>query len=482
MRPAAAPVPIVPIGAISTSARIWHWRGTCNLTVVAKATFALQHQTVMSPIVPEPVHDEEIVPYREATDVLVVAAHAFSAQPTEATAVRLVLRGRQPHIDKSLLVYAPRPGGVPAPFQKAAIVKRRGHPQALVIDPNDPTQRGTFGVRDHLPKPPRKQRDGTFLIDDDIDWAGFHQAPKDQRVRYFVGDEWLILEGMTPDRTRFETRLPGAVVETRVYAPDLWCGQSLLVAMVPCSLRIDIDNHKCSLVWRGAFTVESAETARSLTLVSALHLPGGMTSWPTVDEVSRSRERIEHEAKLAALADTDRDSGMPPAGPDAEMKARVAARIQSLGPLATMPVGPGTEPIDLEAVATQQEGADTRMVVHRGGVLMLRPNDPMEMSITDTGTMDLPPDRAELAPPASTPIHLLDVAGAPWSRDQGGWQHNPSMRAAGGTVIDDHMETELPPSIEEQDVDTLERTLTDSLDEMQGDPIAELFDVGRRKK
>lgn len=482
MQPPVTPVATVPVGGISTATLIWRWRQTCHVTVAAKATFALQHRAVMSPIAPMPIEDHELVPYRPATDVVVAAAHAFSDRPVEATAVRLVLRGRAPLIDKSLLIYAPRPGGVVAPFQKAAIVKRHGHPQALVIDPKNPSQRGTFGRIEAAI--PMRRDDGVIDLDDDVTWESFHVAPADQRVHEVRGDEWLIIEGMTNDQRRLESRLPGALVETRVYAPELWCGRSVPVSMVPCIVSIDIDNHNCSLVWRGAFSVEDAQTARALTLVSALHVPGMMTSWPTVEQVAASVALEHHKAQLAGLASTERQTASPGTAEvltkEQELQARVAARLQSLGPLANLPVEDATQPMDEHAAGATEPGPTetARMVVVCDGRVALRPNDPLAFSASKTGTLDLPADKTELAPPSSTPVGLERVAGAPWSqRDVS--LHDAARRGAGGTLISDD---EVPPEIDEQDLDTLEHTLTDSLDEMAGDPIAELFDVGRIKK
>lgn len=474
MRPPDNPVAAVPVGGVTTATLLWRWRRNCHVTVAAKATFALQHRTLMSPIVPLPIEDHELVPYRPAADVVVVSAHAFSERPVEATAVRLVLRGRAPLIDKSLLVYAPRPGGVVDPFQKAAIVKRHGQPQALVIDPRNPSQRGTYGRIETEPPAERAGGDGVMKLDDDVAWESFHSAPTDQRVHELHGDEWLIVEGMTSHQRRLESRLPGALVETRVYAPDLWCGRSLPVSMVPCTLSIDVDNLNCSLVWRGAFTVEDVETARALTLVTALHVPGLVTSWPSVEQVAASVALESHKAQLAGLASTERQAEPPHAAltHEEELKARVAARLQALGPLANLPVEDRTQPMEDDTAAAA--GA-ARMLVMCDGRVGLRPNDPLAFSVTESGTLDLPADKSELAPPSSTPAGLERVAGAPWSqRDP--FLEDAAQRGAGGTVIADD-----PPELDDRDVDTLEHTLTDSLDEMAGDPIAELFDVGRIK-
>jgi hypothetical protein len=247
--------------------------------------------------------------------------------------------------------------------------------------------------------------------------------------------------------------------------------------MMPSAVSLDVDRHTCSITWSGGFTVESLDTARTLAVVSALHLPGGMTSWPTVEEVASSLALAAHRARLAALADTE----SKPAGHDkaAQQVARVEARLQALGPLATVPVDNVTPAIEEGGAGpTTPEDAEPRMLVHRNGILGLLSYDQHELSVTDTGTLDLPPDRRELAPPTTLAIGLQNTDDAPWTSDEA-WQTDPARRAAGGTVIADDA---CPPELDDQDVDTLERTLSDSLDELQGDPVADLFDVGRIKK
>src|SRR5262245_9634991 len=125
-----SPVPVVPVGAVSAATLLWRHRGYAHVTITAKATFALAHRETMTPIAPEPIDvARDLLPYRAEVDVVVMAAHACAPHLVEAAVVGLAVQrslGMQdatPLIDKSLLVYAPRPGGVVAPFTEAAIVK-----------------------------------------------------------------------------------------------------------------------------------------------------------------------------------------------------------------------------------------------------------------------------------------------------------------------------------------------------------------------
>ncbi len=476
MRAPVTPVPVIPVGGLETASLLWRWREECHVTVAAKATFSLQHKGVMSPVIAEPFEDHELVPFRPATDVVVVAAHAVSERPVEVSAVRLVLTGNEPLIDKSLLVYAPRPGGVVAPFQRAAIATREGRAQALLIDPQNPKERGTLGRIDSLSPTLVDGDDGLVHLDDTVAWERFHAAPTDQRVSTLRGDEWLMLEGMTPQARRLQSRLPGALVETRVFAPEMWCGRSLVLHMAPCSVGINADELTCSLVWRGAFTVESAETARELTAVSAIHLPGTFTSWPTVDQVAAFATMLIERRRAAGRAATARASEL-----SEERRSAIGASDTLPQPaLPSAPHSPSRPPA-LEVIdaapggrfmTPAEESSPGRTVVLRSGKVAIRAFDRRDVGVSDNGTLDLPADRTELAPPASVPIGLRPISGAPWTTGLGTTPRDPSQLAAGGTIIADPD----PPDLDERSMDLLEQTLSDSVDDGT-DPISELFRV-----
>ncbi len=475
----AAPVPVVPVGSLATTSLLWRWGGACHVTVAAKATFGLEHRSVMTTVAPAPVADLDVVPYRDQIDVVIVAAHAYSQRPTEATAVRFALVGQTPVFDKSLLVYAPRPGGVVAPFQQAAIVKRGGRPHALVIDPTRPNERGTFGRTEGMLPTLADGGDGFLDIEDEVDWKSFNLAPPDQRIAELAGDEWIVLEGMHPDRARLTAKLPGPLVESRIYGPELWAGHCLPLAMHPCVLAVNVDERVCSIVWRGSFTLENAATAQKLTVVSALHMPGRVTRWPATGDVAMSEEVLARRARLTALAHTEHEdiedeearAAIDRAAKERELEQKVAARLEALGPAASMVVDVGS-PADTLAAPTPRRTLLVRQVENR---VALRTEQAPEETTNAHGTVDLPPDRGELAPPSTQVAHLAPIAGAPWARKAA--IPDATRRAAGGTII---AEDASPPDLDEQDLPTLEQTLTDSLDEMSDDPIADLFNVAKK--
>ena len=51
---------MTPVGAVSTDAVAWRFRGQLNLTVIAKATFAFAEDADMARTAPEPVLREEV--------------------------------------------------------------------------------------------------------------------------------------------------------------------------------------------------------------------------------------------------------------------------------------------------------------------------------------------------------------------------------------------------------------------------------------
>jgi hypothetical protein len=428
-----SPVPIVSTGGLATATLLWQWRDRVHVTARVKASFAMRHDAAMELTLPDPIDPLlELAPYRAEVDVMIVAAHAHTSVPAEAAAVRLVLIGAEVLVDKGLLVYAPRPGGVVAPFQHATIVTRSGRPDALVVNPADPRERGTLGPREgaaaraHL-------SGGALLVAEDVDWSAFQRAPRDQRVVEVKGDEWVVLEGMTPHRGRLRARLPGAYIETRVYGPSLWCGRSQRLVMHPDQLLIDADQEVCSIGWRGSFTVQSAAVARSLTLVSALHMPGHRASWPTASQVATSAALQVQRAHLAGVAVTspvDRRAVTPP-----EHELALAA-MGAQG-------------------ATVPDAEEASQLSVFGGVVLVDRVDTRSVAITETGTLDLPPDKNELAPPDAYPIDLAPAEGAPWSH------LTETHRAPGGTLIGTYDE---PPELPGRGVDALEATLSDTLD------------------
>src|SRR5262249_54084137 len=148
----------------------------------------------------------------------------------------------------------------------------------------------------------RRDLDPAGLIDlpDDFAWEYFQAAPADQRVPFLRGDEWIVMDGLHPERTRQRTRLPGASGIARVYGLGRWGvpeGQPL--ALHADILRIDADAGRCSRTFRATFPVHDEAALASVRVVAGLELPGSPVTWPdpaslaAVETPTMERRRLE---------------------------------------------------------------------------------------------------------------------------------------------------------------------------------------------
>jgi hypothetical protein len=295
------PVAVLPVGKVAAATVLWGHKGRLHVTVVVKARFRFEPDGVMTSMMPEPVRplDGELAPYLGQTDVVLTAGSACACPPraTEAVAVRLAVCGIWPLVDKQLLVVAAAPGGARAPFERLALVGR-GSPVLAVnprragaldglaaLGPDAPERRALLG---DAPAP--VARAGVLEVADQFPWSYLQVAPADQRCAYLRGDEWVVLDGMHPTLARVQSRLPGAVAEVMVHPPGFVTtpGPPYAVVMQLDRLSVDADALTCGVVWRGSFPVADESSARALTLVAALSLPGQPAKWPDVTELGRS--------------------------------------------------------------------------------------------------------------------------------------------------------------------------------------------------
>ena len=109
---------------------------------------------------------------------------------------------------------------------------------------------------------------------EDFDWGYFNAAPEDQQIAdYLRGDEPLVFEGMHPEVTRYEARLPG--LRPRCFLKrTAGAGPPLdEVRLNLDTLSIDLDKGTLALVWRGLSPAESrdfAEVEKALLFVEAM--------------------------------------------------------------------------------------------------------------------------------------------------------------------------------------------------------------------
>ncbi len=112
-----------------------------------------------------------------------------------------------------------------------------------------------------------------------VDLAHFHAAPFDQRVEFLRGDEWILLDRLSPKHDRLATRLPDVVGVARVYTVD---GEQHVLTMRADSLWIDGDGERCCVVWRGSFPVPSEASLPMLSISAGVEQAGHPALWPPV--------------------------------------------------------------------------------------------------------------------------------------------------------------------------------------------------------
>ncbi len=224
--------------------------GGARVTVVVKATFGMARDSDARLIAPLPVVTEdrshaggslveagELAPYLPSAGVL-LAGHACSPRPVQALTARLAVFRERPLVDKSLHVFGDRDSAAASarPFTKMPFEYERAYGGAGFLD--NPVGVGAAGSARALPnlldpvnphKPagfgPLARRWGARLrllgarvpegidgpnarIPEGFDWRYFHAAPADQQCELLHGDEWIVLDGMSPTLPRLQTRLP----------------------------------------------------------------------------------------------------------------------------------------------------------------------------------------------------------------------------------------------------------------------------------
>jgi hypothetical protein len=426
---AAWPVRVAAGRTVAVGSALWRWQGQLNLTVMVKATFAFVPDGPMSVAPPEPIyfadlheHDNparslraarEIVPQlRQADVVLYGCAYAppSSAGQSRATrsAARLALgRDGKTVLDKRLLVLGDRKRGVeePAGFERLSL----GYERALggvgcpdnplgvglgastetlpnFVHPIDPTGRvACFGpIPSTFPERKKLLHGASRLsleqaqvaeIPPSLDWSYFQCAPADQRLDTLRGDEWLELEGLTPE-LRLRTKLPGARALCRVYGAAPGAPVPDAVPLVADLMQIFAEPRLCSLVWRGSFPLHDERLVGQLVVLGAIELPGEAVSWP-----SSVAELVAAPGAPPPAASPDR-----PLGDD-------GARTVLFDAEQPLPLGPGERPLEATRVLGPQELA-------RAGV--------------DLGTPFALAAPAS-APDASAQPAAQPIPGAPWS-------------------------------------------------------------------
>lgn len=443
LRDAVAALP----GAAATAV-VWRSRGRLHVTVIVKATFAFAQGADMQRVAPQEILRDEVhhgknpgrsvqftsdlVPYLGRCDVL-FTGHAYP-EPGAAgtTAARLgVFRGDQALLDKTVAVragaervpldYEHAFGGMSVPDNPL------GSAEPTVVDPTDPRRPAGFGpiarawpARKQLLKAtPRKVLEGAVAeIPDDLDWGYFQAAPADQRIGFLAGDEWIVMAGLLATEARAQMRLPGARGAARIHGlTALGWSEGHPLALVADVLRIDGEERRCTVVWRGNFAVPGKAELEAVRIVAGVEIAGQPLAWPASfdalrrDSGARAPDGRADPTATAALGEPRTSFLVSEAPPDATpFVASVApdAVARSAGAAVR---GPGTGTLALgesAASATLAIGDDEILEASPAPAVPFQPSSAPSPLATPgpvarreaTGTLALSPDEDEPVPEA----------------------------------------------------------------------------------
>jgi hypothetical protein len=344
----------VPAGDVSVAALAWRHSGVTRVTALAKATFAFVPDGVMTRVSPQPVVGGEVTyggsparsvrltsdlaPYLNRADVLLTGhAHAPPGVGVETLPVRLgVFAGAHPILDKTVLVrqkggvkrvalvYEGAYGGPGWPDNPFGVGILAGGADPSLIDPFDDKKLAGFGPigqawparRRLLGSLPRLVLSTSHVLDlpDAFDWEYLQAAPLDQRIGFLHGDEWIVMDGFHPTHARLRTRLPGARGLALVYGLSPWGvleGQP--IALHGDTLRIDVDEERCTLTCRGTFPVADDHALGAVRVALGVELPGEPIPWPDPTQLiahgfSMEASTSAPESSVIPLSDEDFES------------------------------------------------------------------------------------------------------------------------------------------------------------------------------
>ncbi|MGK3990535.1 DUF2169 domain-containing protein [Sorangium sp. So ce136] len=308
---------VTPLGAATAAAVSWRFKGELRVTAIVKATFAFANDTVMPRVAPQEIIRGEIdhgamrsvrfttdmAPRLLQADVLWTGhAHAPHGRPVETLPVRLGLFSSSGWtlLDKTLMVrkrggfvrlpvdYEHAYGGFGFPGNPFGIGYAEGEPN--ILDPRDAKRVASFGPisqamparRRLLGATPRALLEREIAeIPDDLCWEYFQAAPPDQRTPFLRGDEWIVMDGLHPSAPRVRMRLPGARGFARIHGlSDLGVDEREALPLSADTLRIDGDEQRCTMTWRGSFPVPAEGALSRMRILAGVELPGEPIAWP----------------------------------------------------------------------------------------------------------------------------------------------------------------------------------------------------------
>jgi hypothetical protein len=337
----------VAVDATAVTALAWRAGGVTRVTVIAKASFAFAHDAPMPRREPQAVLRAEVhhgnspmrsvrfttdlAPYLHQADIVFTGHACAGSVPLETIMVRLgVFDGPQVVLDKTLIVrekggftrkpivYEHAYGGIGWSDNPYGVGAMGGSP--TILHPSDDKRLAGFGPigqgwparKRLLGVTPRKAIEAPIAeIPEGFDWSYFQAAPPDQRVDYLRGDEWIVMDGLHPSIPRARMQLPGARGLARVYglsAHGVVEGQPLVLHVD--TLRIDGDELRCTLTFRGVFPVVSDDALAALTVVAGVETPGAPIAWPDPEVVAA--RAAAHTGNTAAVVPSVPAGAAPP--------------------------------------------------------------------------------------------------------------------------------------------------------------------------
>ncbi len=306
-------IPVSAFGGAAGGALVWRTRGELFLSATVKVELALAHDAVASITsatelvrADHPFGDamrplelpSDLSPPLPHPEVLLVGqACAPGQRPVPSMSVRLFV-GREDRalIDKTLHVYGDRSNGArePRPFVRMPLgwALAVGGPntdnpagRALndplappnVVDPHSPWASAGFAPvaagwplrRRALHSGPPQLVAGVLEVPADASMEYFQCAPLDQRVASLAGDEWIVIDGMHAERTRFQSQLPSLRARARLARGGLQrpLGEPMPFALTLDRLFIDMQRWTAQLSWRGSMRVEPSELMEAQVVV-----------------------------------------------------------------------------------------------------------------------------------------------------------------------------------------------------------------------
>lgn len=322
------PPPITPLSPVHAKTLLCRSGPAAWVTVIVKATFQLVHGQSAQQITPEKLVTEdklgprgslerawETVPYLPNAGVI-LGGHACAPEGTvvPTMAVRLGISRDRPVLDKTIHVFGSRTVSALSsitPFQKMPLVYERafggpgvaanpagtGGPKSSVLpnllDPRDPGIPAGFGPIAPGWAPRRGLLRGldTALLSKSVmelpqgfDFRGLHPAPLDQQIESLRGDEWIVLDGMSPLSPRIESRLPQVMAVARHRGISGGTTREQPIDLRADLLVIDADRLRASLIWRGRFSLVSEASLEGARIVVGLEISNAPVHWLSPDE------------------------------------------------------------------------------------------------------------------------------------------------------------------------------------------------------